>query len=177
MNNRIYEIKKLHPGVFLQEFLKVENMSQHDLAIRTGVTEKHISTIITGTKAISVSFAKKLEYALPTEAKFWLEKQSIYDCALTEFEEDNDITVVETKTLKTLKEVIDYYVELGWLNKGLTEFETILCLRKLMRVSNLSAIPNISYDAAYRTQVKKNSNVNPFVLYAWQRTCELLTEY
>ena len=176
MNNQIDDIKKLHPGVFLQEQLKTENMSQHDLAVRTGVTEKHISTIIAGTKAISVSFAKKLEYALDLEAKFWLDKQSIYDCALAEFEEENDITAEETKTLKSLKEVIDYYEELGWLSTKLTDFEIVLNLRKIMGISNLSAIPNISYDAAYRAQVKKNSNVDPYVLYAWQRTCELLTK-
>ena len=34
---------------------------QSELAIRTGATPKHISTIINGTKEISVSFARKLE--------------------------------------------------------------------------------------------------------------------
>ncbi len=36
--------------------------------------------------------------------------------------------------------------------------------------------PKISYAAAYRAQ-SKNTNVDPYVLFAWQRICELLTKH
>ncbi len=175
MYRDLNEIKKMHPGRELLTRLEEEGMSQHDLATRTEVTEKHISTIISGKKNISASFAKKLEYALGINAGEWLEKQSKFDCELAEFEESNKITREEIAVLKSLKEVIIYYNELKWIDVDDFDYEIVMKMRKYMGVSNLLSIPKISYDAAYRTQIKKNSNVDPYVMYAWQRTCELLT--
>lgn len=175
MKKTLEEIKQLHPGILLQKTIEEENMSQHDLAVRTGMTEKHISTIINGTKNISATFAKKLEYALPLTSKYWMDVQAVYDCALAEFQDDNEMTIEEIGILKNLKEVIEYYCHLDWLNENDADFEKVLTLRKLMGVSKLTAIPNITYDAAYRTQIKRNLNNDPYVLYAWQRTCEILT--
>ena len=69
----------IHPGETLFEVIDDRNMTQKELAVRTGVTEKHVSTIINGTKPISVAYAKKLEYALGIEASFWINLQSNYD--------------------------------------------------------------------------------------------------
>ena len=40
----------VHPGRILINELEKLGMSQKELAVRTGVTEKHVSTIITGKK-------------------------------------------------------------------------------------------------------------------------------
>ena len=53
MNN---EVK--HPGKVLQERLNRLNMSRSELAIRTGVSEKHISTVINGSKAFPLLLQK-----------------------------------------------------------------------------------------------------------------------
>lgn len=82
----------IHPGETLQEVLEDRGMSQKELAIRTGVTEKHVSTIVHGIKPISVAFAKKLEYAFGIEAAFWIQLQANYDREVLEFEELNQIT-------------------------------------------------------------------------------------
>lgn len=176
MDYKLEEIKALHPGKALLENLKTENISQHDLAVRTGVSEKHISTIISGQKAISASFAKKLEYALSEKAGYWLNKQTEFDVAKAEFADRNEIKDEEILILKRLKELIDYLYENKQISCDASDYEKVLELRKLMKVSNLTFIPDISLNAAYRAQVKKNSSVDPFVLYAWQRTCELITE-
>ena len=47
----------IHPGESLAEAIIDRGMSQHDLAVRTGMTEKHISTVIAGQKNISPAFA------------------------------------------------------------------------------------------------------------------------
>lgn len=49
----------IHPGETLREVMKDRNMSQQELAYRTGVTPKHISTVLNGEKNITSSFAKK----------------------------------------------------------------------------------------------------------------------
>ena len=82
----------IHPGETLAEVIEDRQMTQRELAIRTGMTEKHISTIIHGQKGISATFAKKLEYALGIETSFWMNLQDNYDRELSEFEELNKIT-------------------------------------------------------------------------------------
>lgn len=166
----------IHPGETLTEILEDRDMSQRELAIRTGMTEKHISTIVKGQKNISVAFAKKLEYALGIDASFWINLQANYDRELLEFEEVNNITEAELGILKPLKQVMEYMVSRGWLIENINEAEKVLCLRKILAVSNLTAIPHITYNAAYRAQVATNINVDTYVLYAWQRICELVTK-
>lgn len=166
----------IHPGETLREILEDREMSQKELAIRTGMTEKHISTVVKCQKNISVAFAKKLEYALGIDASFWINLQANYDRELLEFEEVNNITEVELNILKPLKQVTEYLVTRSWLNENINEAEKVLCLRKILAVSNLTAIPHITYNAAYRAQVATNINVDTYVLYAWQRICELVTK-
>lgn len=52
----------LSPGAILDMKLQDTGMSRKELAIRIGVTEKHISTVINGERWISPSFARKLGY-------------------------------------------------------------------------------------------------------------------
>lgn len=77
----------IHPGETLMEFLEDRKMSQKELAIRCGVSEKHISTVPNGKKDISANFAKKLEYALGIDAIFWMNLQANYDKDIIKYEE------------------------------------------------------------------------------------------
>ena len=74
----------IHPGETLAEVLEDREMTQRELAVRTGMTEKHISTVIHGQKGISAAFARKLEYALGIETSFWMSLQANYDRELLE---------------------------------------------------------------------------------------------
>lgn len=166
----------IHPGETLTEILEDRDMTQKELAIRTGVTEKHVSTVVKGTKGISVAFAKKLEYALGIDAGFWINLQANYDREMLEFEEMNAISSEEIEVLKHLKNVIEYLADKEWIIKESDEAGRVLDLRKLLGVSNLTVIPNITYNAAYRAQIANNVNVDVYVLYAWQHICQLLTK-
>ncbi len=165
----------IHPGETLAEVLEDREMSQKELAIRTGMTEKHVSTIVNGVKPISVAFAKKLEYALGIEAEFWINLQSNYDRELLEFEEMNNISEEEVSVLKNLKDVIECWSELGWMKKEDNSAAKVLDLRKIMGISDLTDIPELAYNAAFRAQVK-NNKVDAYVVFAWQRMCEMLTQ-
>lgn len=81
----------IHPGETLAEVLKDRKMSQKELAIRTGMTEKYISTIINGQENISSSFANKLEYALDIEKEFWMNLQANYEREKRMYERISDI--------------------------------------------------------------------------------------
>lgn len=164
----------IHPGETLEEILEDREMSQRELSIRTGMTEKHISTVIHGQKGISAAFAKKLEYALGIEASFWMNLQANYERELLEFEELNNISEQEVDVLKNLREVIECWTSFGWLNEGANPATLILDIRKIWGMSNLLDAPKMSYVAAYRAQL--NTMTDPYVLFAWQRMCELLVK-
>lgn len=167
------EIPVKHPGIYLLDEITNHDMSRKELSIRTDVTEKHISTVINGVKNISPSFAKKLEYALGKPASYWLGLQAEYDSAVVQFEEENNITSEETNILKNLKDVIDYFLTHKIMHNDCGNPEKVIQLRSILGVSDLRSIPDIPYSAAYRAQIKDNIKVDPYVLFAWQRLCEL----
>ena len=79
--------KVMNPGERLLSEITKRGMKQSELAIRTGATPKHISTIINGTKEISVSFARKLDIALGDESGTWASYKAEYDDYMAEMEE------------------------------------------------------------------------------------------
>lgn len=164
----------IHPGETLKDIIDDREMSQKELAARCGVTEKHISTIVNCEKPISIAFAKKLEYALGIDSSFWINLQANYDKELLEYKEMNEISKEEIDILKQLKDIIKYLVKFNFLEDKLSEVSKIVELRKILRVSNLTNILNVSYNAAYRART--SCTVDPYVLFAWQRICELRTE-
>lgn len=101
--------------------------------------------------------------------------QANYDSEMLEFEEINNITEEELGILKNLKEVTEAWAAFGWLDSEANSAATVLDYRMILGISNLLDVPKISYAAAYRAQ-SKNANIDPYVLFAWQRMCELLAK-
>lgn len=164
----------IHPGETLKEVLEDRGMTQSELSIRTGVTAKHISTVLSGEKNISVSFAKKLEYALNIEAEFWINLQSSYDKELIEFDELNSISDTEISIAKKLRLVFEFLVDKMILPACSHIEQKVLELRKFLSVSNLTAIPTLVSTGAFRAQTKVG--VDEYILYSWQRICEVLAD-
>ena len=156
-----------HPGIELEKKLKSIGMKNKELAIRTGVTEKHVSTIINGMKSITNNFARKLEYALDEpKAEYWVTLQAKFD---KEFSDEQDKYNIDKDESKVLKEI-------GVLNESDDNIKKILDLRRFARISNLMNIANLPHYGAYRIQLKNNVNINPYVLYIWQCACEYLAK-
>lgn len=162
----------IHPGETLKEVLEDRNMSQQELALRTGVSPKHISTVLNGEKNISVSFAKKLEYALNIDAEFWINLQNAYDKEILEFDELNSISKEEISVLKQLKSVFEYLIEKTMIPICSAAEQKVLELRKFLNVSNLTSIPTLVSTGAFRTQT--SVGVDEYTLFAWQKICEVL---
>lgn len=164
----------IHPGETLKEILEERDMSQKELSLRTGFSGKHISTVLNGEKNISVSFAKKLEYALNIDAEFWMNLQNQYDKELIEFDELHSISEEEVSIFKSLKDIFEYIVEKGFISDIKQKEQSILELRKFFNVSNLDSIPSIVSAGAFRAQT--SVNYDPYVLFAWLKICESLSE-
>lgn len=164
-----------HPGQYLQEKLNSNGMSRKELAIRTGVTEKHICTVVNGDKGISSAFARKLGYVFD-DAEYWMDLQSKYDAYQLQIKEENDISQEEIALLKPLHDIMNYFIENGFIHNDCGDASKVMQLREFLQISNLTLIPQITYNAAYRAQLASNIKVDPYVLFAWQRLCEKETE-
>ena len=164
-----------HPGIVLENELSKSDMSRKELSIRTGVTEKHICTVINGDRDISAGFARKLGYVFH-DAAYWLKLQNKYDEDQLRIKEENDITSEELAVLKPLHDIMSHFIERGYMHNNCGDISKVMQLRELLGVSDLTAIPKITYNAAYRAQLSENVKVDPYVLFAWQRLCEKETE-
>lgn len=70
----------IHPGEYLEELLEEKGMSQAELAIRLGISKKHLSNIINGKVPVSVDVANSLERVFRDRpAKYWLSIQNAFD--------------------------------------------------------------------------------------------------
>lgn len=74
------------PGATLKETIGAKGMSQADLAVRSGLTEKTISLIINGSAPLTIDTANKLELVLGVPARFWNARELTYREALAQAE-------------------------------------------------------------------------------------------
>lgn len=81
----------IHPGESLLEALSDRSMTQSELALRTGLTEKHINQIINGKSPISPDTAILLENALGISMTFWNNLQKNYDETLAKLEAESSM--------------------------------------------------------------------------------------
>lgn len=162
----------IHPGETLKEVLEERGMTQRELAVRTDVTETHISYIVNCQKDISISFAKKLEYALGVDASFWINLQGNYDKELEDFKELNNISGEELNVVKKLKPITLYMQQIELIEAEADEPIFVVSLRKLLNVSSLTRIPDIRYSGVCR--LSQSANADPYVLFVWLKMCDLI---
>ena len=155
-----------HPGKLLLSEINRIGMNQKELSVRTGMSEKHISTVINGTKDISSAFARRLDIALGAPSGTWAKYQAEYDDYTAILEELNGITDDEFSILKAMKDIVDYFLKIGIMHNHCGDTEKVIQLRQVLCVNSLTVIPKITYSAAYRAQVKTSTNIDIYTLFA-----------
>lgn len=148
-------------------------MSQRELAIRTAVTEAYISGLLNGKKALSVAFAKKLEYVLGCDSVTLVEMQAKHDLIIHTCEDTNKITSKEKNIANKLHEIVLFMKQQKLLNESNSRSQLVLDLRKRLKVSNLLLIPDLLQAGIYPPPPTKPSN--PYILYAWLNLCDIIT--
>lgn len=165
----------IHPGETLNDVINQRGISQSELAKRTGFSAKHISQVISGKDNISTKFARSLEYVLGIDMRFWINLQNIYNQEILEYEEANQISDEEISIYKKLKDIVSYFSKIGIMDKCLNNIPAmIIQLRKVLQVSDLTSIPNVITNSAFRASY--STNVDVYVLFAWKRLCELKSQ-
>jgi len=145
-NEKFFSSFIIPPGETLQEVLDDRNMSQKDLAFRTGLTPKHINNIIKGNSSISPDTAVKFESVLDTPASFWINLESDF--------QENISRIKSLENIDKEKEVAQKFPytlleKKGWIEKTKDLTERVINLRKYFRVASLEVIA-ISQDVNFR---------------------------
>lgn len=161
----------IHPGETIADVLEDRGITQAELASRAGVSPAYVSNVIAGKKGISANFAMGLEYALGVPKSFWLNLQANYEAELLEVNEEQTITDEERKVREDLKDMVKYLRKQGKMLIGENKDESILSLRKVLQISNITNLKEMIPTGAFR--MAGNVAVNPNVLGAWIRLCQL----
>ena len=79
------------PGMTIKEVLEDHHMTQKELAVRLGLSEKHISKLINGEVPLTQDVAIRLERVLDIEASFWNGLEAAYRESILKVEYENSI--------------------------------------------------------------------------------------
>ncbi|OQC49058.1 MAG: anaerobic benzoate catabolism transcriptional regulator [Tenericutes bacterium ADurb.Bin024] len=159
----------IHPGETLVEIIEERGYSQKELAIRTGVTEKHISSVINGKSNITNEFAERLAIALNCDSSLWINLQSHYDSELFYIEQNENITIEERKIANEIKNLVENI--LSYKLSGKENNQDIHELRKLLGFTNLTALKSIKCKKGKDNLLKKE-NLSYIKMYIHQYLLE-----
>lgn len=168
----IYHDLIIHPGETIADVLEDRGITQAELSSRTGVSSAYVSNVIAGKKGISANFAMGLEYALGVPKSFWLNLQANYESELLEMNEEQTITDEERSTREDLKDIVKYLRQREMMPLREKKDDSILSLRKVLQISNIANLKEMIPAGAFR--IAANTTVNPNVLGAWIRLCQLI---
>lgn len=158
------------PGETILEILKVNYMTQLDLANKTGINKKTINEIIKGKAPITTSTALKLEYVFDIPASFWNNLESNYQEAL-ERKKDVETIRKEEKYLANIP-----YAEMArrnwdWIKNTRDPYERVVNLRKFFSVASLEFDTDLKRKLTFRKSNNKNFSIES--LYCWLRYGEI----
>lgn len=156
----------VHPGVTLRENMEYLTISNKELSLRTGITEKHLSQIVNEEASLTADTAIKLEKAMGISADFWNNLQANYDIILSKIKAQEDLK-------KEINLVGQYnYSELaqyGLVKKTRDAIERVSELQNYFQVSSLLYVPKIG-SIAFRNN---SGSVKPESLLTWLRFGEI----
>ena len=162
----------VRPGEMLASELEAHNMSQSELAKRTGLSEKHIVDILKGNNSVSITphTAIKLQGVLGWSAEFWLNFEASYQATKARLAQDAQLV----KDLSWLQRIpVNNMVKLGWLQRHRDkkqQLREVLDFFGIASVAQWSKIwPNVP--VAYRQHQK--FEIYPEAVSAWLRKGEI----
>ena len=158
------------PGEVLDLELETRGMKQQELAKRTGLTPKHIGSLVNAKSAITPETAIKLERAIGKPAQYWLNLESHYQETLARIAEEKRLS----RDLNWLKRIpVLSMVKLGWITKHREPKAQLVEVLQFFGIASVDQWndmwPNL--DVAYRQH--NAHEVRPESVSAWLRRGEI----
>lgn len=158
------------PGEILSVELELRGMTQQELARRTGITPKHIISILKAKSAITPETAIKFERALGMPVEYWLNLESHYQEILARVAEESQLE----RDLDWLNRIpINAMAKLNWLDKIKDKKAQLVEVLRFFGIANVDQWdemwPNLN--VAYRQN--QSHEVFPEAVSAWLRQGEI----
>jgi len=170
--NEVYKFEPLYlipPGETLLETIEEMNLSQAELARRTGRPLKTINGIIKGDIAITPDTALQFERVLGIPAKFWINLETNYREAIARAKHMEDLEK-DTDWLKNFP--IKELTKKGWIERKDNDKEQLDELLKFFGVASIKAWGDIwQTRVAFRKSPTLESD--QYALACWIRKAEL----
>lgn len=158
------------PGDVLAYELELRGMIQQELAKRTGLTPKHIVSIMKGKSAITSETAIKFERALGMPANYWLNLESQYQEFQARAAEEDQLE----RDLGWLKKIpVSAMIKFGWINKFADKKEQLVEVLRFLGIASVDQWDDIwpGLKVAYRKHGAHE--VYPEAVSAWLRRGEI----
>lgn len=158
------------PGEVLSYELELRGMSQQELAKRTGITPKHIISLVKAKSAITPETAIKLERALGMPADYWLNLESLYQEATARLNEEatleRDLVWLERIQVKAM-------VKLNWIEKFTDPKAQLVAVLRFFGIASVSQWDDMwpNLNVAYRQH--NSHEVFAESVSAWLRRGEI----
>ena len=154
-------IKRYHPGVYLKEALEAMDMTAKEFSIRTGISERSLSSFMAGKTGISFELASKLGSFFGNSPSVWINLQTSYDTYLAEekakAEVDNDY-----KLISGFKK---YFASFFGMATAEGHGDFVEKVRKLASVNSINLLRTDERELipAYHKEQKGNAKIDHFV--------------
>lgn len=155
------------PGATLSEQLEIWSMTQKELALRMGISPKHVNEIIKGKSPVTMETALKLESVLGLPASFWTGLEADYREAKAR-QSNLRIDKKEEEIIKAIS--YNELAKLGWVEEKNSIREKINSLRSFFGIANLTYIPKLIPIAFRKSDIYNPSELS---LAIWLRKGEL----
>lgn len=161
------------PGDTIQEHIDVIGMSQAELAVRMGRSVSKLNELIKGKAPLTAETAKKLEYVLGIDAKFWLNLENIYQQELLEIEQ---LTFLEQCNDWIKGFPLQQLKEMRVLPNTNNRNELADALLKFFRVASPEEWSSIYESEQLAFKIDLRHTTNPKAISIWLRLGEVLAE-
>lgn len=168
--NEFYPDYAVTPGEILSEELEIRGMSQQELARRTGITPKHIISILKAKSGITPETAIKFERALGMPAQFWLNLESNYQEIVARLAEKDQLDK-DSDWLKRLP--VNEMVKLGWIEKRKDKKEKLIEILRFFGIGSVKQWAEIWPNLKVAFRQNQKHEVFPEAVSAWLRQGEI----
>ncbi|MBK5201272.1 MAG: ImmA/IrrE family metallo-endopeptidase [Spirochaetaceae bacterium] len=132
------ELLLVPTGNIIKDYLEENNITQKELSISIGMSEKHISNVLKGKSRVTEEFALKIEKVMPSiKADYWINYESKFQLDLMR---QKELYSLENLNLKEISHQFHFSEIFKGLKLSLSE--QAVEMLKILKISNFDLFEN-----------------------------------